>query len=318
MKKFLFLTLAGLLVLGASSCEKQVAKSKKGIIMKSGQIDQTVYADEEKGSSTVLFTTAGAWTSSISEEAGDWVSISPSSGDGAGDYTIAITLEPNFTGIDRSATILITSDDGSIPITVTQKAVIETGEKPVNPYTYGTLINGITWANTNVDTPRTFAVNPEDFGMFYQWGKKVGWSATGSILSTDGNTTWDESIVSGNAWESANDPCPAGWQVPNVDDFRALADGDKVVSTGTMQSGVSGMLFVDKATKNSIFLPAVGSRDYPYGSFKNQGTFGYYWSSTVYNGTNGYYLSFFDSEINPSRSINYNRGNGLSVRCVYK
>ncbi|MDR0954606.1 MAG: leucine-rich repeat domain-containing protein [Rikenellaceae bacterium] len=148
MKHFLPLTLVAMLMLGAmSSCKKEESEPKKAIEMKSGQqTTQTVYADEKQAVSTVSFTTAGAWTSSISEgttktrteeaetrAAGDWISISPSSGDAAGDYTISITLEPNYTGLDRSATILITSGGESIPITVTQKAVTESGEKPVDP-----------------------------------------------------------------------------------------------------------------------------------------------------------------------------------------
>jgi len=39
-----------------------------------------------------------------------------------------------------------------------------------DPYTdAGVIINGIKWATRNVDMPGTFAANPEDAGMFYQW-----------------------------------------------------------------------------------------------------------------------------------------------------
>ena len=33
----------------------------------------------------------------------------------------------------------------------------------------GVLINGVCWATRNVDAPGTFAENPEDPGMMYQW-----------------------------------------------------------------------------------------------------------------------------------------------------
>ena len=39
------------------------------------------------------------------------------------------------------------------------------------------VINGVRWATCNVDAPGNFAANPEDAGMFYQWNRKVGWSA---------------------------------------------------------------------------------------------------------------------------------------------
>ncbi|MDR1197516.1 MAG: hypothetical protein LBK94_00690, partial [Prevotellaceae bacterium] len=46
-------------------------------------------------------------------------------------------------------------------------------------------INGVKWAACNVDAPGTFAANPEDAGMFYQWNRKVPWSSTGDISDWD-------------------------------------------------------------------------------------------------------------------------------------
>ncbi|MDR0332356.1 MAG: InlB B-repeat-containing protein [Dysgonamonadaceae bacterium] len=94
-------------------------------------LTQEVLADAKQGASDVIFTTTGAWTSSISvaetktkteteTTAADWISISPESGD-AGTHTIEITLEPNFTGEDRTAIITITSGEAAIEINITQK-----------------------------------------------------------------------------------------------------------------------------------------------------------------------------------------------------
>jgi len=38
----------------------------------------------------------------------------------------------------------------------------------------GVVINGVKWATRNVDKPGTFVANPEDFGMLYQWNRRVG------------------------------------------------------------------------------------------------------------------------------------------------
>ena len=125
-----------------TACDKDKPAPERGVTVTGGQQTQTVFADKNNGTSEVKFETTGAWTSSITEgvptraEADTratavWVSISPSSGTKAGDYTIDITLDDNYTGADRTATITITSGGDSITITVTQKAVTESGEKPV-------------------------------------------------------------------------------------------------------------------------------------------------------------------------------------------
>src|SRR5690606_41969959 len=36
----------------------------------------------------------------------------------------------------------------------------------------GAEINGLRWATRNVGTPNKFVVNPEDFGMHYQFNRK--------------------------------------------------------------------------------------------------------------------------------------------------
>jgi len=47
-------------------------------------------------------------------------------------------------------------------------------DKKKDPLTYdeGVVINGVKWATRNVAAPGTFAANPQDAGMFYQWNRK--------------------------------------------------------------------------------------------------------------------------------------------------
>jgi len=56
----------------------------------------------------------------------------------------------------------------------------------------GVLINGVMWATCNVDSPGTFASQPYE-GMFYQWSRKIGWSSTNPMVSSDGGTAWSDS-----------------------------------------------------------------------------------------------------------------------------
>jgi uncharacterized protein (TIGR02145 family) len=204
--------------------------------------------------------------------------------------------------------------EGNATITVTTVDGAKTADCTVT--VQGVLINGIVWATTNVDAPGAFAAKPEDSGMLYQWGKNVGWSATDPLVSSNGDTTWDQSTVSGDVWTSANDPCPEGWQVPSLDDFATLAEESKVVSTWTEQGGVSGRLFVDVATDKSIFLPATGYRNVSSGALGYVGSYGYYWSGTPSSAANGCYLRFGAGAVNPSSRNN--RGYGFAVRCVSK
>ena len=143
-------------------------------------------------------------------------------------------------------------------------------------------INGVRWATRNVDAPGTFAATPESPGMFYQWNRRTGWPATGSV------TGWNSSIPSGTTWEKANDPSPSGWRVPTSAEIQSLLDANKVSNEWTTQNGVSGRKFTDRTTGNSIFLPAAGFRSYSNGTLDYAGSGGGYWSSTQY-GSNGAY-----------------------------
>ncbi len=201
----------------------------------------------------------------------------------------------------------------SVPVAMFQSCGEVEPEKPDDPQSV--LINGVIWSKTNVNVPGTFAAEPEDAGMFYQWGKNVGWSATDPLISSEDDTTWDTSVVSGKVWLSFFDPCPEGWRVPTEDDFWALWNPNKVSSIWTKQGGVDGRLFIDVATEESLFLPAAGYRaenGYKYG----QSMYGYYWSSEGNSNSNGFSLYLSSSEVFPIYSANY--ANGFAVRCVMK
>ena len=62
----------------------------------------------------------------------------------------------------------------------------------------GVIINEIIWATRNVDAPGTFAAKPEAPGMFYQWNRKVGWSASDPMINHNGEVEWDTSTPTGD------------------------------------------------------------------------------------------------------------------------
>lgn len=77
---------------------------------------------------------------------------------------------------------------------------------------------------------------------------------------------------------------------------------------------MSGWTTGDVTTlRTTLKLPMPGYRNYSDGSMYNQGTFGFYWSSSP-NSTLGYILGFDSTAIDPA--YNGNRANGFSVRCL--
>ena len=196
--------------------------------------------------------------------------------------------------------------------------------KPYDPLSdEGVIINGVKWATRNVAAPGTFADNPEDAGMFYQWNSRVGWSATDPRVNSNGSTSWNSSTPSGTSWAPANDPSPAGWRVPTLAEIETLLDGNKVSQEWTTVNGVSGGRFTDKTSGNSIFLPAAGERYYVDGTLRSvgvHGAYGEYWSSTQNGSLEAYYfLGFFSGSADVDSFWNWNwnyKSFGLSVRPV--
>jgi len=167
-------------------------------------------------------------------------------------------------------------------------------------------IVGVRWAEYNVNAFRTFATNPEDSGMFYQWNRSTAWPATGDVVG------WDATNATGDSWESANDPCPAGWRLPTQEEQATLLDTDNVINEWTSLNSVNGHRFTDKVSGASIFFPAAGSRSGIDGTHYNVSINGFYWSSSQLSAIAAFSLNFTNGTI----SRGHYRYSGFSVRCV--
>lgn len=174
-------------------------------------------------------------------------------------------------------------------------------------------INGVKWATCNVDAPGTFAASPESLGMLYQWNCDIGWSSTDPITSSPSGHSWNKSWHSNSTtWESSNDPCPVGWRVPTQSEIESLIKGGVAKIS---KNGVNGYQF--GSGSNTIFLPAVGSRDGTLISISGSNSRGKYWSCTPNNNALDYVFGLIFDEKNSPKSSAYIRHNdGISIRCV--
>jgi uncharacterized protein (TIGR02145 family) len=179
----------------------------------------------------------------------------------------------------------------------------------------GVEINGVIWATRNVDAPGTFAANPEDAGMFYQWNRNVGWSSTDPLISTPVGNTWNSSIPTDDSWdETANNISPANWHIPTINELNSLLDAEKVIHTFPTQNGVSGLLITDRFSGNTLFLPAVGTRTANNGALSDAGN-GYYWINARYLNNGASYL-VFKNFFGLHEKSGGNCTTGCPVRCV--
>ena len=125
-----------------------------GITFDSG-VDSESQSSQEVQTKTFSFKATDNWSASISEtKATTWITLDPASG-GAGDVTIAITVQPNTGEEDRTVTITIVCGDVTITFTVTQEGV------EANTSNYLTFISS---GSTNI----SFAVR-----NMFQYGAQV-------------------------------------------------------------------------------------------------------------------------------------------------
>jgi len=216
----------------------------------------------------------------------------------------------------------------------------------------GVVINGVRWATRNVGAHGQFVAKPEDYGGYYQWGRRAdGYESRTSPAYPTNDKSQENGVVNvseldaygqiptthaaygkfvkqakgsqdwrtpqdDNLWgatKTANDPSPVGWRVPTIEEWQSLADETYVTREWTTENGINGYRFTDKTTGNTLFLPAAGIRHYGSSALNGAGTFGEYWSSSI-NGVYAYRLTFLGGTT--MKTSNTPRAVGLSLRCV--
>ena len=203
----------------------------------------------------------------------------------------------------------------------------EENEEDNGEYEYVDLGLSVKWATFNVG-----ATKPEEYGDYYAWGETetkdtCNWSTykwcNGSISTltkycndssyghngfTDTKTTLDpDDDVAHVKWGG-------DWRMPTKGEFTELFNN--CTWTWTKLNGVNGYRVTSKKsgyTDRSIFLPAAGYRGDT--SLGNVGSYGNYWSSSLYTGGpfSAWIVVFGSGYRNASNGYRFY---GLSVRPV--
>ena len=196
-------------------------------------------------------------------------------------------------------------------------------------------IGGLKWATMNVG-----ANSITDTGLYFQWGdisgytasqvgsgegqKKFGWTDykygngtsypdnTGMTKynDTDGKTVLEASD------DAAVANCGGQWRMPTIAEYVALGNAvNSAWTTDYQGSGVSGLVLTDKTDSSKVlFFPACG---YCFdGNIGLVGSFGDYWSSSLYSSGAQYADNFGFNHGEVDWSSAHPRYFGYPVRAV--
>ena len=190
--------------------------------------------------------------------------------------------------------------------TNTYNDVMSTGDGTSGTLNNGTSNTSNTYTNAKYYTPTganpttaptepsTSANGTGQYGYLYNWCA-ANRGQTGNGACTDSSST---------AVDTTKSICPAGWRLPtsgSSGEFQAL----NTAINGGSASSDAGL----------IASPWLGQRGGNWFSgFDNQGSIGYYWSSTQGNSYSAYVLVFTSSYVDSSGDVY--KDIGLSIRCL--
>ena len=212
------------------------------------------------------------------------------------------------------------------PKAKTTATVTITGRAQGHDYVDMGLPSGTLWATMNVG-----ASSPEDYGDYFAWGETAPKSVYNlntykwcngdydqlTKYCTDSDLGYNGFVDNKTELDLEDDAATAnwgsGWRMPSLTQIQELIDS--CTSEWTTINGVDGRLFKSKKNGASLFFPAAGYRW--SGGLNGLGSYGNYWSRTLYAGAPGsaYELLFSSGYV----TWNYywiNRGGGRGVRAV--
>ena len=206
--------------------------------------------------------------------------------------------------------------------------------KPYNPYVGHEYveIGGLKWATMNIG-----ANSVTDYGLFFQWGdtqgytadqvgegsgqKYFGWADYKYNPSGDGETftkynSTDSKTVLDASDDSARANWGGSWRMPTAADFQVLGAATTSEWAADYEgSGVAGLVVTSNAdSSKKLFFPAAGDCRSDY--VDNVDSYGYYWSSSIFNYDMGNACELYFSSGDVSWDYDDFRYMGFTVRPV--
>jgi len=103
------------------------------------------------------------------------------------------------------------------------------------------------------------------------------------MINSNGKSTWSNRMPTDTdtIWKREQDPCPEGWRVPTISEFKILEASPAKWIVNYNETHVSGELFGN--APNTLFFPVTGQRLGWPGKTVTNGTLkfedkGFYWS----------------------------------------
>lgn len=201
---------------------------------------------------------------------------------------------------------------------------VENPDPNTGNHEYVDLGLSVKWATCNVG-----ATKPEEYGDYFAWGETqpkstynwstYKWCNGSSNTQTKYNTNSSYGTVDNKTQlELSDDAARANWggswRMPTDAELTELREN--CTWTWTTQNGVYGYKVTSKKsgyTNKSIFLPAAGYRY--LGDLSDAGSYGNYWSSSLYTVNPNYASELYFSSYYVRRDSD-SRFYGLSVRPV--
>lgn len=190
-----------------------------------------------------------------------------------------------------------------------QSGFAEVDGKP-SPFIYECTF--FSWGNTEGHNPIS------DSAFSYNWGE----SNDGPYAQTPGAQL---TANAGLSFDAARAILGAPWRDPSTEDFAELfanidyvqADGETVIDASQANklvtvNNIVGIYLKSKINGNLLFFPCSGNGGDQ--SWYGRGSYGVYWSRSLYSQTDGRYLDFFSGGVNPQNGGN--RFSGFARRAV--
>ena len=303
------------LVFTAGTVEKEV-----GIIQLSknsiGISPMVLASTASSGSYPVEISCRREWSIVPEKDTEGWLSLDKTSGEGVSTVNVTLSALQGDSEV-KTGHLKFTSGDLEVEMTV--------------QHGYAQEIDGLIWSKANVDEPGMFGESPDTRGKLYQYDSKTAWPNSSPETSgcPDGMRVgqFDSGV---SDWSAENDPCPAGWRVPSIEEIRQLAGDSADKKFYWLEPAVSGFdvpgiiigIPADEAAtatadnmKGAIFLPQTGSRNKDTGNQDN------WWSASMTSRTRpGQNWDRYVFWADYSQSFDYNGFDGNAaaypVRCV--